>query len=572
VRKKQYSLRVILLLACGLMLVTITTLVIFGIRAATHAIRNQTYEIANGVISNQAQRLQNSLDTIEASLSGFSNDSGDIVVLESGRRDTSGWFSAVYRLRLSLNNSVATQIADNYFLYIPGVTFFSVGGTLSQQQQQAIQDAISSSGFRTRRWLSVGAEDVNYLLCVQQVSRSYVGAWVSVDAVLADIAGRMDQTLYFDIAMNGSFLGSKTGSPYTGSYPSLMEEGYQVVSDGNQRYLLAAHSIEKGNFLVALVPDDSLGTATADYMQIMVPLSLCVFVVFALMLGSLWRGIMEPTAELTKAIRRLRDGDAEARVDSAAACAEFSEMNAAFNEMVQEIRELKIGVYEEQLRRQNIQIEYLKMQVTPHFLINCLNTVYQLTEAGQPKLTLQMVKGLSRHLRYMLNAGMTVPLSQELEMVENYVELSSIRYPNGLTLRMEQDPQAMEATAIPLLVLNFVENTVKYEAAPDRLLEIHVQTRLEQAEAEDRLHVTIWDTGRGFSPDKLQQLQDVPAFVQASQNRHIGISNVLQRARLIMGECVFHFSNRDGAGAQIDMDLPYLPYREKGELNDAFNC
>lgn len=574
-QKKQYSLHMILLSVCGVLLLTIALLGFVSIHAAARAIRQQTYEIANGVISTQAQRLKDDLKTIEATLLSYAYDSGDIVVLESGRRDTSAWFSAFYRLRQDFNNSVAIQIADNYFFYSPDETFFSARTGLSRPRQDAIENVMSGGLLQNRCWLSVNAEGEDYLICIQRVHNSYIGAWVSVDSVLKDISGSggMDQGLSVGIAdSSGGLLNAGGIAHFSGDYSDVAENGYQIVSENGLSYLLTSHSIIDGAFsLVAFVPDAALGDTAADYIRFVVPLTLGALCIIAVMLRSFWKSIIGPVVELTQAIRRLRAGDAEVQVAVSAPCVELGEMNTAFNEMVQEIRDLKIGVYEEQLKRQAIQIEYLKMQVTPHFLINCLNTVYQLTEAGQPRLTLQMVKGLSRHLRYMLDASVTVPLSQELEMVENYVELTGIRYPNSLSLHMDCQPEAMDAAAIPMLVLNFVENTVKHEAVLNRLLEIHVGACLEQSGEEKRLHITVWDTGGGFSPEMLHQLEDIPAFIKAAQNRHIGISNVFQRAQLIMGDCGFRFSNREEAGAQIDMDLPYTPYQERGDIHDAFD-
>ena len=58
-------------------------------------------------------------------------------------------------------------------------------------------------------------------------------------------------------------------------------------------------------------------------------------------------------------------------------------------------------------------------------MINCLNTIYQLTENNHADLARQMLQNLSVHLRYTLSSGQTVSLLEELNLVKNYVELSS---------------------------------------------------------------------------------------------------------------------------------------------------
>jgi two-component system sensor histidine kinase YesM len=265
---------------------------------------------------------------------------------------------------------------------------------------------------------------------------------------------------------------------------------------------------------------------------------------------------------LTAAIRALKSGDFQASLP-ANTYDEFREVNNAFNTATEEIKALKIDMYEERLNKQKIQMQYLQMQVAPHFLINCLNTVYQLTDMNQQELTRTMLRTLSRHLRYTLSSGKTVSLKEELTHVENYIELSSVRYPDSIVLIKEYDPAALNAVAIPLLILNFVENTIKFEATLGKCLEIHISARLLAESSNPRVHIQIWDTGGGFSKEILEELIDIPAYIRKHQDQHIGISNVFQRASIVFDDCRFQFCNRAGSGAQIDIKIPYLPFSPK---------
>ncbi len=46
--------------------------------------------------------------------------------------------------------------------------------------------------------------------------------------------------------------------------------------------------------------------------------------------------------------------------------------------MTDEINQLKIDVYEEQIHKQMAELQYLQLQIRPHFLFNSLNVVYSL--------------------------------------------------------------------------------------------------------------------------------------------------------------------------------------------------
>ena len=86
-------------------------------------------------------------------------------------------------------------------------------------------------------------------------------------------------------------------------------------------------------------------------------------------------------------------------------------MAKTYNIMVSEIKDLKINVYEQQIAHEKLESQYLKQQITPHFMINCLNTASQLTEYGEPELARRLLRELSVHLRYVLSSGKTVRLS-----------------------------------------------------------------------------------------------------------------------------------------------------------------
>jgi two-component system sensor histidine kinase YesM len=113
-----------------------------------------------------------------------------------------------------------------------------------------------------------------------------------------------------------------------------------------------------------------------------------------------------------------------------------------------------------------------------------------------------------------------------------------------------------------------VENTVKYEVIQGKEIAVHIHSALIQKGNGTFITLTIWDTGCGFNDELLERLQDVEEYTKDTSMKHIGINNVLQRASFLFGSenCSFHFSNRPEAGAQIDIELPFIPFFMKEEL------
>ena len=66
-------------------------------------------------------------------------------------------------------------------------------------------------------------------------------------------------------------------------------------------------------------------------------------------------------------------------------------------------------------------------------------------------------------------------------------------------------------------------------------------------------------TGVDISENMLAVLQNLDTYVNSEQE-HIGITNVVLRLRQIFPDAAFTFCNRSGAGAQITIDFPYVPF------------
>lgn len=99
-----------------------------------------------------------------------------------------------------------------------------------------------------------------------------------------------------------------------------------------------------------------------------------------------------------------------------------------------------------------------------------------------------------------------------------------------------------------------------------QILEIHIEIAHYQREDQKRLKIRIWDSGNGFSPSILEELQNIDSYLE-TENYHIGISNVLLRSRHVFKDPSITFSNRPEAGAQIDIDLPFQSFQNSKEID-----
>ena len=146
-------------------------------------------------------------------------------------------------------------------------------------------------------------------------------------------------------------------------------------------------------------------------------------------------------------------------------------------------------------------MDALTSQINPHFLFNTLNTVSSLIRFD-PDMARGVVLKLSNILRRLLRKHETfVPLREELEFIDDYLDIEVIRFGRDkLQIFKEIDEETLETFVPSMLLQPMVENSIKHGLAP-RLEggQIHLRTR----QSNGRLLIEIEDNGMGISPERL---------------------------------------------------------------------
>lgn len=132
------------------------------------------------------------------------------------------------------------------------------------------------------------------------------------------------------------------------------------------------------------------------------------------------------------------------------------------NDFIQAFVEQKLLVEKIRNDQLDTELKFLKAQYHPHFLFNALNTIYfQMDE--NTAAAKRSVEKFSELLRYQLyDQQQTVPVSQEIHYLENFIQLQEVRSSEKLQLTVHFDPRLGDQQVYPLLFLPLVENAFKY--------------------------------------------------------------------------------------------------------------
>ncbi len=124
----------------------------------------------------------------------------------------------------------------------------------------------------------------------------------------------------------------------------------------------------------------------------------------------------------------------------------------------------KVNAQKDKLQKE-MELNYLKEQVNPHFLFNSLNSIYALSKSQSPE-TPDLVMQLSELMRYQLESAKKdmVSLREELDFIENYLLLEEKRLSERCNIELYISEYEREFHIAPMLLIPFVENAIKHGA------------------------------------------------------------------------------------------------------------
>jgi two-component system, LytTR family, sensor kinase len=204
-------------------------------------------------------------------------------------------------------------------------------------------------------------------------------------------------------------------------------------------------------------------------------------------------------------------------------------------------RELRAAELEKRLAQARLQA--LQSQMNPHFLFNTLHTISALMHKDVEAAD-RMVMKLSDLLRRALDNtdAHEVPLKQEIDFLERYLEIEKTRFGERLRVDMEIAPDTLRA-AVPNLVLQpLVENAIRHgierHARPGKII-------LRARRRESQLELEVQDNGAGF-----------PAG--GPQREGIGLANTRSRLQQLYGaEQRFELQNVPAGGLLARVVIPF---------------
>jgi two-component system, LytTR family, sensor kinase len=211
---------------------------------------------------------------------------------------------------------------------------------------------------------------------------------------------------------------------------------------------------------------------------------------------------------------------------------------------------IQIKLEEQERLLLHARMEALQNQINPHFLFNTLNSISSLVRFD-PDMARDMISKLATILRRLLNTSEAfVPLREEFEFVDNYLDIEVVRFGRDkLRVVKELDPQTLDVVVPAMLLQPLIENSIKHGLSPKvEGGSIFLRSRL----TDSRLIIEVEDDGVGMGGAQLEESSSWAGM-------GIGMANVSERLQVLYGDTArMTIDSHEGKGTLVRIRLPLV--------------
>lgn len=275
---------------------------------------------------------------------------------------------------------------------------------------------------------------------------------------------------------------------------------------------------------------------------------------------------MHPIEVLLKSMKEFGKGDFSKRVHIEGKD-EIAQLGCEYNSMAENIENLVEKVLKMEITQQQAELEFLKMQINPHFLFNTLDTINWMAISSQNMEISEMVMALAELLRTTLKSDTFVPIETELRTVKNYLMIQEYRFRDKIEVKYIFDEnlnQYKKSCMLPSLILQpLIENAINHGLEP-KITTGMLTLKIYLSDCQ--IYFEVQDDGIGIAPQKLKELREEtlkelhiePQKSDKNSYRSgIGLKNVNRRLFYYYGkQSTLQISSKEGTGTIVSFSIP----------------
>lgn len=327
---------------------------------------------------------------------------------------------------------------------------------------------------------------------------------------------------------------------------------YDILNDTNSFYYVG-NEMPNGWTLVEAVSVKEFYKNTYRVIGLTGIFLLGILILSFFSINMATKHIARPTQDLLESMKLFGKGNLSHRVE-VKTTDEIGQIGSEYNRMAENIETLIEKVYKMEITQKQAEIDFLCMQINPHFLYNTLDTIsWMAIMQGNLDIS-EMTISLADLLRAMIKKDRFVTVEEEMKTVKDYLLIQGQRFGDKISVLYDVDEQAYPCQVPNFILQPLIENAIIHGLEPK--LEkgmLCVRIKLEK----DTVVFSIADDGVGMSREEIRELYEKCEMNETNQN--IGLKNVYRRLILCYGESSrLHIESEKHRGTKINFILPMM--------------
>ena len=421
---------------------------------------------------------------------------------------------------------------ENIFVYYPEQNLF-LNEKVNPEMTAVIRkqaENFSGSAASSKLWNTVSTANGYYLYWLYKRDGYCLGSWISYDALLSYICqnestAAADTPTYLLTDFAGNVLTTQGGITVI----PREDLGATVEKDG--QFFITCQALHPGVYIARILGTAELGLSPHWYSSSFAAVTILALLLVICVVLCISHWVLTPVKELTQGIEEIASGNIEHRLQNPSGTSlEFEKIETEFNHMMDQLKDMQIQIYQQELEQNETKLRYLSQQIQPHFILNSLNTLYTYSNRDV-EATRKIIRLLSQYYRYVVNIeSRYVNLGQELDHIENFLKLQKIRFPRKLDYEILCEDGIDIVPIPPFLLESFIGNSLKY--GQDEQEKIMIRIQAVQVEPFV-IRISVQDQGEGFSPEILEAIEEYHKTHVKNELLGTGIYNCIERLNLI---------------------------------------
>lgn len=279
-----------------------------------------------------------------------------------------------------------------------------------------------------------------------------------------------------------------------------------------------------------------------------------VLLVLGISLGFVWyvtSRIAYPAKELMESMKTLAKDNEYPRV-KIVSNDEIGMIGLEYNKMAENIETLIEKVYKMELTQKQAELEFLQMQINPHFLYNALDTISWMALAKGNMDVSEMTIALAELLRATIKKESFVTLREEMNTVKDYLLIQQERFGDKISAEYFVEEDAYSCMVPNFILQPVIENAIIHGLEPKiEKGKVSINISIQ----DEFLTFLVEDNGVGM--DETEILDLYKKCRENNTKQSIGLKNVYRRLLLCYGEAsMLKIESKKEQGTRISFLIP----------------